>query len=957
MLRKRQGIPEYLRTLGERAAELKSIAVVAAIAIAVTLTGCADAVTAPEQVTAATLAPSLDLIPGVTLVIGDRVKTSGTTNVRQSSSITSKLVGTQPAGAVGTLIGGPKTDSSGDRLLRWQVNFDSGPDGWVAEPYAGLVKISTGIATAAASVEVTPGQAGLNPAATMQLVAVVRDASGAIMTGGVTSWLSSNTAVATVSSSGLLTGVSVGSTAIIASGGGKSDTATVAVVPVGATALFIGDRVKSTGDANIRSGPADSYTMVGTQIAGAVGTIIGGPVLPTTGDRLLRWQVDFDQGVDGWAAEPYVGLTKISTPTLSTVARVDVNPDSVMVVTGGTGQLTAVALDVSGSNVLNQTMTWTSRDTLKAKVSVTGLVTGLAAGTVYVVATTAGKADSAKVLVTLAAPAVASITVSPTTASVLKGSALQLGATAKDASGNVLPAPITWASSNGTVATVSGSGQVSGVAAGTATISATSGGKSGSAAVTVTVASVHKGWYAAPNGSSSGAGTMSSPWSLATALAGAGGKVQPGDTIWLRGGTYTGKQVSTVAGVSGKPVVVRQYPGERATLDANGITGDHFVVKGGWTVFMDFEVANSNTTRYFNSTSNGMRPNNVVNNASNTKYINLKIHDGGVAFYNYRGQTNVEVYGCIIYNNGWMGSDRGHGHALYIQSDYGPVVLKDNVLFNQFGYGVHIYGNAGSGSLNNIRLEGNVAFNNGTLATSGTAANILYGGASTSNGAAVIGNMTYHSPGVSGTNVRVGYSTTQNGSATIQGNYVVGGSLAFDMGYWTSAMVSGNTWVGSSGIIGFNDPSTSGKSFSSNSHLRDPATSSWKYKGSSYSFSAWRSATGLGSTDQAQTAMPTATKVVVRANPHVPGRAVVTVYNWGRQSSTSVSMNGVLSTGDQYVVRNAQIPYGPPIASGSYGGSISLPLTAVTPVAPVGWTSKTAPSTGSDFAVFVVEKL
>jgi uncharacterized protein YjdB len=730
------------------------------------------------------------------------------------------------------------------------------------------------------------------------------------------------------------------------------------VVPVGAAAFFVGDRVRTTGSANIRSGPSISAAQLGTQPVGAIGTIIGGPVKPSTGDRLLRWQVDFDQGVDGWAAEPYAGLTKISTSSSPAVARVDVNPDSVMVVTGSTVQLAAAALDVLGGNVPNQTMVWTSRDTLKAKVSVTGLVTGLAAGTVYVVAGTAGKADSAKVLVTLSAPAVASIAVSPATASVLKGATVQLSATTKDATGKVITVPVTWSTSSAAVATVSSSGLASGIAAGTATIRATSGGKSASAAVTVTVAStVRKGWYAAPNGSSSGGGTMSSPWNLATALAGAGGKVQPGDTIWLRGGTYTGKQVSTVAGVSGKPVVVRQYPGERATLDANGITGDHFVVKGGWTVFMDFEVANSNSTRYFNSTSNGMRPNNVVNNASNTKYINLKIHDGGVAFYSYRGQTNVEVYGCLIYNNGWMGSDRGHGHALYIQSDYGPVLLKDNVLFNQFGYGVHIYGNAGSGSLNNIRLEGNVAFNNGTLATSGTAANILYGGASTSTGAAVIGNLTFHSPGVSGTNMRVGYSTTRNGGATVQGNYVVGGSTVFDMGYWSSAAVSGNTWVGPSGIISFNDPSTAGKSFSSNSHQRDPSTSSWKFKGSSYSFSGWRSATGLGSTDQALTALPTATKVVVRANPHVPGRAVVTVYNWGKQSSTSVSLNGVLSSGDQYVVRNAQNPFGPPVASGTYGGSISVPLTAIAPVAPVGWTSKKAPSTGTDFAVFVVEKL
>jgi hypothetical protein len=785
----------------------------------------------------------------------------------------------------------------------------------------------------------------------------VRDASGTVLTSAGTTWLSTDAAVVQVSAAGKLTGVSIGFASIIASSSGMSDTTAVAVVPAGEEAFFFGDRVKTTKKANIRSGANGTTTMIGTQPAGAVGTIVGGPVLGTS-DRVLRWHVDFDQGLDGWTAEPYAGLTKISTSAAPAVAMVDVNPDSVSVVIGSAVQLTAAALDGAGGNVLNQTMTWTSRDPLKAKVSVTGLVTGLAAGTVYVVAVTAGKADSAKVLVTLSAPTVATIAVSPTSASVLKGATLQLSATTKDASGAVISAPVTWSSSNGSVATVSSSGQVSGIAAGTATIKATSGGKTASAAVTVTASStVHKGWYAAPNGSSSGTGTIASPWSLATALAGAGGKVQPGDTIWLRGGTYTGKQVSTVAGVSGKPVVVRQYPGERATLDANGITGDHFVVRGGWTVFMDFEVANSNTTRYFNSTSNGMRPNNVVNNASNTKYINLKIHDGGVAFYSYRGQTNVEVYGCLIYNNGWMGSDRGHGHALYIQSDNGPVVLKDNVLFNQFGYGVHIYGNAGSGSLNNIRLEGNVAFNNGTLATSGTAANILYGGASTSNGAAVIGNLTYHSPGVSGTNVRVGYSTTKNGSATVQGNYAVGGSLVFDMGYWSSATVSGNTWTGGSGIVSFNDPSTSGKSFSSNSHQRDPATKSWKFKGSSYTFSGWRSATGLGSTDQAQTALPTATKVVVRANPHVPGRAVVTVYNWGKQSSTSVSMNGVLSTGDQYVVRNAQNPFGPPIASGSYGGSISVPLTAVTPVAPVGWTSKKAPSTGSDFAVFVVEKL
>src|SRR4051794_19137990 len=50
------------------------------------------------------------------------------------------------------------------------------------------------------------------------------------------------------------------------------------------------------------------------------------------------------------------------------------------------------------------------------------------------------------------------------------------------------------------------------------------------------------GWYAAPNGSATGQGTINSPWDLATAVKGGpnSASVQPGDTIWVRGGTYLG---------------------------------------------------------------------------------------------------------------------------------------------------------------------------------------------------------------------------------------------------------------------------------------------------------------------------------------------------------------------------------------------------------------------------------
>src|SRR2546427_809117 len=97
------------------------------------------------------------------------------------------------------------------------------------------------------------------------------------------------------------------------------------------------------------------------------------------------------------------------------------------------------------------------------------------------------RAKSGTRAITVTSVPVASVTVSPATVSLQPGQTQQLTATPNDASGNALSGRmVTWASGNTAVATVSGSGLVSGVAAGSTTITATSEGKSGGASVTVT---------------------------------------------------------------------------------------------------------------------------------------------------------------------------------------------------------------------------------------------------------------------------------------------------------------------------------------------------------------------------------------------------------------------------------------------------------------------------------------
>jgi hypothetical protein len=107
-----------------------------------------------------------------------------------------------------------------------------------------------------------------------------------------------------------------------------------------------------------------------------------------------------------------------------------------------------------------------------------------------------------------------------------------------------------------------------------------------------------RGFNVAPAGRSDGDGSAGSPWDLATAL-GHPEAVQPGATIWLRGGACVGTFTSDLTDTAASPIKVRQYPGECATLDA-GITPANqmiLAVNGAYTWYMGFEVTNSDAVR------------------------------------------------------------------------------------------------------------------------------------------------------------------------------------------------------------------------------------------------------------------------------------------------------------------------------------------------------------------------
>src|SRR5205823_4609778 len=223
------------------------------------------------------------------------------------------------------------------------------------------------------AVTVSPASASVQPGQTLQLTATTLDSAGNVLTGRTVTWSSSNTAAATVSRTGLVSGVAAGSATITALSEGQSGTAVVAVTNAPVASVIV-----TPSSATVSVGQTAQLTAT---LRDAAGNGLSG--------RVVTW-ASSNTGVatvssSGLASAKAAGTATItatsegksgtSTVTVTSVpvASVTVNPGSANLQVGQTVQLTATPKDATGNALSGRVVTWASGNSGVASVSGNGL--------------------------------------------------------------------------------------------------------------------------------------------------------------------------------------------------------------------------------------------------------------------------------------------------------------------------------------------------------------------------------------------------------------------------------------------------------------------------------------------------------------------------------------------------------------------------------------------------------
>ena len=232
----------------------------------------------------------------------------------------------------------------------------------------------------------TPSTVNLVVGSTQSFTATAFDGNGNVLTGRPITWSSAAPPVATITTGGVLTAVSAGSSTITATIEGRSATATVTVSPVPVVSVRV-----TPAAVNLRVGESQAMTASATDADGAA--LTGRPVTWSSNTPAVA-TISAQGVVTAVAAGTAVvtatveGKTATATITVTVVpvTAVTISPANANLIVGATQSLSAAAYDANGGLLTGRPVIWSSDLPAIASVSAQGVVTAVAPGVAIIAA-------------------------------------------------------------------------------------------------------------------------------------------------------------------------------------------------------------------------------------------------------------------------------------------------------------------------------------------------------------------------------------------------------------------------------------------------------------------------------------------------------------------------------------------------------------------------------------------
>jgi uncharacterized protein YjdB/alpha-tubulin suppressor-like RCC1 family protein len=341
-----------------------------------------------------------------------------------------------------------------------------------------------------ASVQVTLPSSRLFVGDSLQAIATVLSSTGSVISGASIVWSSSRQSVATVSPTGKVKAVSVGTAEISGSIDGRSGlaTLTVEVVPVATIAVLPGAESVTVGQAIVLAAvlkDGNGNTLSGRPVEWSTSDASKATVTDGVVVAIAPGVIDIIARSEGKSAVAKISI--VPAANMAPVAAVSITLPRTAFRVGEKLQAAAIPVDQSGGILPSREIRWTSSNSEVLSVTLGGEVTGVGPGSATLTAEVEGKIGSLPIQVSLVP--ITSISIDPSTVSVSAGARITLVPIVKDSAGRPLVGrTLQWASKAPTVASVS-DGLVTGVLVGSAEITASAEGIEGRAVVTVNTVS------------------------------------------------------------------------------------------------------------------------------------------------------------------------------------------------------------------------------------------------------------------------------------------------------------------------------------------------------------------------------------------------------------------------------------------------------------------------------------